>query len=123
MLVRSELEFERELDIALATASWAAALRGDLSEGGTAGVKVHAATAGTTPVRVVQGVERFGAELEVNSLAYLNDLEQADVPVLESRLVEDVANVLCIERSRCGGTCLHRRHDSGWLSEYLRPIG
>ena len=47
---------------------------------------------------MVPDVKRFGAELKPDLLADRDYLEQAEVPVLESRLVNDVAHALRVER-------------------------
>jgi len=98
MPARSELEFKRELDIALATASRAASLGGDFSEGRACRIELHAAAASATPIGMVPDVKRFGAELKPDLLADRDYLEQAEVPVLESGLVNDVAHALRVER-------------------------
>src|SRR4051794_25278839 len=51
------------------------------------------------PVGVIEGVERLRAELEGHALANFEVFEQSQVPVLESRVVDHVANtVLMVER-------------------------
>src|SRR5260370_38770245 len=50
-------------------------------------------------IRVVDEVVRLGAELETCFLGNGECLEQSDVPVLESRLVDKVADPLCVKRS------------------------
>ena len=88
-----ELRPQRELKVPFA------AFGCNLAERGTRRIEIHAATAGATPVRVVPDVEGFGAELEVYPLIHRNLLEQTHVPVLESRLIDDVANSLSDKRS------------------------
>src|SRR5260370_39779816 len=50
-------------------------------------------------IRVVDEVVRLGAELETCFLGNGECLEQSDVPVLESRLADKVADPLCVKRS------------------------
>src|SRR6266404_4741317 len=73
----------------------------------TTAVWVHhaRAVAGTrerAPVRVVQPVERFGAELHLLPLADGDVLEQRQVVVLFTRVAEDVAQAGGREGSRGG---------------------
>ena len=100
-----ELHTERELQVAFTLAGAAAALRQDFSEGGgvrrvQADVGGAAATAVAAPVRMVPHVVSFGAELEAQVLVHRECLEQAHVPVLESRLIDQVADALRVERAR-----------------------
>src|SRR6266849_9736152 len=94
-----KLEAEGELQIALAP------LGKYFAEGrGIGGVEADigraAATAAAAPIWVVPDVEGFGAELEAEPFVDRNGLEQAEVPVLESGLVNDVANALRVEGTR-----------------------
>ena len=50
-------------------------------------------------MRMVDEVERFGSELESSLLIDRERLEQSEVPVLESRLVDQIAHASVIERS------------------------
>src|SRR5712691_3901621 len=97
----SEIGAERELDITL-TATNAAALGGYFSEVRAGGVEVHtgatAAPAPSTPIRVVNKVKCLGPELEPCALGNRERFEQSEIPVLESRLVNQVSNVLRVER-------------------------
>ena len=105
--VPSELRPQRELEVALA------AFGKDFSEGRSASriqsdIGGATATATTAPIRMVPDVECFGAELEAKPFIHGNSLEQAHVPVLESGLVDHVANALGVEGSR-RGFCKYRR--------------
>src|SRR5712691_3912759 len=93
-----EIGAERELQVALA-ASDAAPLGGHFSKIRASRVKGHAAAAAPAPIRVVDEVERFSAELETCFLGNGERLEQPEVPVLVSGLVDKVANALCVESS------------------------
>ena len=63
-----------------------ARLSGDLSKLSAGRIEVRAA-----PVRVVEGVERLRPELKAHLFADGELLEQPQVPVLESRLMQKVA--------------------------------
>src|SRR5258707_3514076 len=96
-----EVEAERELEIALA-AAYAGGFGQDLAEGGAvvgieADVGGAAAAAATAPVRVVDEIEGFGAELEADVFFNRERFEQAEVPVLVAGLIDDVANLLGAE--------------------------
>lgn len=91
-LVESELRAQRELKVAFAAFGKhfsevaAARIQGDVSSAVTA--------ARSTPVGMVPHVESLGAELEVYPFIHRNLLKQTHVPVLESGLIDDVANLL-----------------------------
>src|SRR5260370_40632903 len=80
-LLRLEEQAQRKLDI-----SHVARLTGDLTECG----KVGRVEAGAVPVRVVEDVERLGAELHAGLLRERELLEETDVPVHEARVVDHV---------------------------------
>src|ERR1039457_353685 len=66
---------------------------------------------GTIPVRVIEGVVCFSPELDKGPLSDRELLEQAEVPVVEARLVNRVADsVLYVESTGC------------WLREDLRSV-
>lgn len=94
-----KVETKRKLNIALAAAARSAALRGNFSEGGACGVEVHAAAARAAPIRMVQEVEGFSAELESHAFADREGFEDPEVPIVETGLIDDVADVLCVEGS------------------------
>ena len=77
----------------------AAALCRYFSEVRAGRVEVDATSAASTPVRVVDEVERLRAELEPSLLVNWERFEQAEVPILEPGLVDKVANALCVKRS------------------------
>ena len=96
-----EVEAEGELEVALA-AGYAAARGQDLAEGGQVrwiepDVGAAAATAASAPVRVVDEVKGFGAELEADVFFDGEGLEEAKVPVLVAGLIDDVTNLLGAE--------------------------
>src|SRR5260370_1378925 len=97
-----EIGAERKLQVAFASTN-AATLGKYFPERGAGGVEADigcpAATATAAPIRVVDEVVRLGAELETCFLGNGECLEQSDVPVLESRLVDKVADPLCVKRS------------------------
>src|ERR1700682_4399885 len=97
-VMASEVEAKRKLQVAFATTN-AAALCRYFSEVGAGRVEVDAASAASTPVRVVDEVERLRAELEPSLLVNWERFEQAEVPILEPGLVDKVANALCVKRS------------------------
>src|SRR5690242_10461420 len=51
---------------------------------------------------MVPNVVCFGSELEPSLFVYRERLKQSHVPVRESRLVDEVADELTVESSRCG---------------------
>src|SRR5689334_7762997 len=83
-----ELGAQRELKVAFAT------FGKHLSETLAGRIELQPATAGATPVRVVPHVEGLSAELEVDSFIHCEFLEHAHVPILESRLIDDVPDLL-----------------------------
>src|SRR5438105_151184 len=83
-----ELRAQRELHVALTV------LACNLTKCRAGRVEVRRA-----PVRVVEDVEGLCAELQLDSFIDGNRLEQAHVPVLQTRVVDQVANpLLCVER-------------------------
>src|SRR5256885_5017296 len=103
----SEIEAQRELQVAL-TATCAAAFGGHFSKIGAGRIEIHAAPAAATPIGVIDKVEGFGTELETALFIDGKGFEEAKIPVLESGLVDDVANPLSIECARRG----RRKHGS-----------
>src|SRR5215475_1965442 len=96
----SELKAQRELKVALALAD-AAALRSDLSKVRAGRIEVHSAAAASTPIRMVEDVEGFGAELESETFVHRDRLKQPHVPVPESGLIDQVTDTLCVEGPVC----------------------
>src|SRR6266403_1170842 len=102
-----EVEAQRELQIALALTRAAATFGEYFPKGrGVSGVKPDVgcspAAAIAAPIRVVPNVVRLGPELESYALCNREGLEQAEVPVLEPGLVDDVADARVIERPSRG---------------------
>lgn len=97
---RSEIESQRELQVPL-TVSGAAAALGEYFAERREVVRVEARA---IPVRVIPDVEGLRAELKTIALVEWEALEEAHVPVLEARLIEDVANPLGVECSGGGRT-------------------
>src|SRR6266849_8177804 len=97
-----EIQAEGELQVALAATN-ATALGEYFPERGTGRVEADigcaAAAATAAPIRVVDEVVRLGAELETCFLGNGERLEQPEVPVLVSGLVDQVANALGVESS------------------------
>ena len=96
-----KLQAKRELQIALT------AFGEHFAEGrGIGGVETYirsaAATAAPAPIRVVPNVKGFCTELKPETLIHGNGFEQAEVPVLESGLIDEVANALGVECPRSG---------------------
>jgi hypothetical protein len=105
---RLEISAERELQVALALTRGATAFSEYFAESGKirrvqANVGCPIATAIGAPIGVVPNVVGLGAELEASFLGNGEGLEKAEVPVLKSRLIDDVAHTLSVERSGCGG--------------------
>src|SRR5262245_57707645 len=96
-----EVHPERELDISLAAAD-SAALRRDLSEVRARRIEVDATTAATAPIRVVDEVESFSAELKALIFGERKRFEETEIPVLKSRLMNDIADILLRECARSG---------------------
>ena len=99
----SEGEPKRELQVALASSD-TAPLGKYFPESGKvrrieAYIRCAAATATATPIGVIDEVEGFSAELKPCFLRNGKGLEQPEVPVLESRLVDQVAHALRVKRS------------------------
>ena len=92
ILSDSEFGAQRELQVAFAAFGkhlpevGAARIQGNVSSSVTA--------ARSTPVRVIPDVVGFGTELEAEVLVHGNSLEQAHVPVLISRLIDEIADAL-----------------------------
>src|ERR1039457_479476 len=87
-----ELEAKRKLQVA-----HVARFAGDLAE-----LSGRRAEIGTTPVRVIESVVGFRPELDKCPLSDRELLEQAEVPVVEARLINRVADsVLCVESTGC----------------------
>src|SRR6267378_391840 len=106
---RSNLEEEaqRELQVALALTRAAAAFGEYFSERfGVGGVKPDVgrcpAAAVAAPIWVVPNIVGLGAELQSRFLGNREGLEQAEVPILEPRLVDEVADTRVIERPSRG---------------------
>jgi len=101
---RLEVKSQRELQIALAAAH-APSLGEYFSEGVEVGgvepdiICVRVAPATATPIRVVDKIEGFGPELESSLLVNREVLEEAEIPVLISGLIDEVANTLGVERT------------------------
>jgi hypothetical protein len=85
-LSRLELITERELQLALT------ALGGDLAEVGARPVTTSAA-----PIRMIGPVEGFHAEGEFMSFFYDEVFHQANVVVLETRVIDQIAHALAVE--------------------------
>jgi hypothetical protein len=99
-----EVEAQRELQIPLAAAD-ATSLGQYLPEGVEVGwvesdIGGPAAPAAAAPIRMVNKVEGLGAELKSSLLVNSEVLEKSEIPVLISRLVDEVANTLSVERTR-----------------------
>src|SRR5438105_4856923 len=54
---------------------------------------------GVAPVGMIEHVERFGAELEADALGDREFLEQPHVPIVETRVVDQVANPILANES------------------------
>src|SRR5207248_2916330 len=74
-------------------------LRCDFSEVPVVRVNIQSAAGDATPVRVVEPIEHLEPEGNELFLGRVKIFEQPEVPVLESRLVEDVAAALIRESS------------------------
>jgi hypothetical protein len=88
-----EIEAQRELQIALATAHPSAFCE-HFSEGIEIGgiesdVRCTVASAPTAPVGMVDEIESFGAELKASLLTNSEILEESNVPVLVTGLLYD----------------------------------
>src|SRR5215472_10294011 len=105
---RSEIESQRELQVPL-TVSGAAAALGEYFAERREVVRVEARA---VPVGVIPDVEGLRAELKTIALGEWEALEEAHVPILEARRIEDIANPLGVE---CSG---------GWRTEdsLINPI-
>ena len=79
-----ELEAQRKLNVALVT------LRGRFPERGAGRIEIR-----TVPVRVVEGVECLGAELEALRFGHGELLVQTDVPILEAGIVNGLPETNC----------------------------
>src|SRR5258706_15472000 len=77
-----EVEAERKLQVANV-----ARLGSDLQEG----TQVGGIGSNSGPVRVIEGIVSFSAELEAGPLGKGELLEQSEVPVVEARIVQNVA--------------------------------
>src|SRR5205814_6196843 len=105
----SEIEAQRELQIALAAAAGATTFGKHFAKCGEVGrVKADiggaAATSVAAPVGMVPDVVSFRAELKSDGFVEWKTLEQPHVPVREAGLIDQVANTLRSERSERGGT-------------------
>ena len=113
---RLEVKSQRELQIALAAAH-APSLGEYFSEGVEVGgvepdiICVRVAPATATPIRVVDKVKCLGAELKASLLVNRERFEQSKVPVLEPRLIDQVADTFCRERA------------GRWRAEDRAPVG
>src|SRR5436305_1500292 len=74
---RLEVEAERKLKIPLV------ALRRRFAESGAGRIEIRPA-----PVRMIESIERLGAELEARRFRHSELLKQTDVPVLEPWVVD-----------------------------------
>src|SRR5262249_23504419 len=73
----------------------------DLSKVRAGRIEVHSAAAASTPIRMVEDVEGFGAELESETFVHRDRLKQPHVPVPESGLIDQVTDTLCVEGPVC----------------------
>src|SRR5262249_49901993 len=71
----------------------------NFSEIGARWVEIHSSTTAPAPIRVINEVESFGTELKAGSLGNRERLEQSKIPVLKSRLIDQIAHTLCVERT------------------------
>ena len=78
------------------------AFAGYFSEISACWVKVDAASTAATEVRMVDEIKRFGAELESHPFVDWETLKEAQVPVLEAWLVNEISNALMDEGASCG---------------------
>jgi len=106
----SEVEPQRQLQISLAAAD-STSLGCHFSEVRAHGIEIHAATAASAPIRVVDKVKCLGAELKASLLVNRERFEQSKVPVLEPRLIDQVADTFCRERA------------GRWRAEDRAPVG
>ena len=87
------------------TASDTASFGGYFPEVGAGGIEVHAgratATTASAPVRVVYEVKSFRSELEPYAFRNRKCLEESQIPILEPRLVDQIADPLGVERAWC----------------------
>ena len=99
-----EVEAQRELQIALAAAD-ATSLGKYFSEsieigGVKSDIRGPIAPATAAPIRMIDKVEGLGAELKPSLLINGKVLEEPEIPVLVSGLVDEVANPLSVKRTR-----------------------
>ena len=72
-------------------------LPGDFAERGAGRIE-----SGAAQVRVVQDVEGLGAELHSVLLGDREGLEESQIPVLQARIVDNVANVILLHERALG---------------------
>src|SRR5579864_6093109 len=95
---RSEVKPQRKLQVPLATTD-AASLGCYLSEGRAGRIEIHTAAAPSTPVRMVDEIECLSAELKSSLLVNGKGLEEAEVPILKTRLINQIPHPLRVERT------------------------